>query len=41
MNLIKVLTADLQENDKIFKLVDKFFYILENENWIKNIFFGN
>ena len=39
MNLIKVLTADLQENDKIFKLVDKFYYILENENWIKNYIF--
>ena len=39
MNLIKVLTADLQENDKIFKLIDKFYYILENENWIKNYIF--
>ena len=39
MNLIKVLTADLQENDKIFKLVDKFYYILENENWIKSYIF--
>ena len=39
MNLIKVLTADLQENDKIFKLVDKFYYILENENWIKKYIF--
>ena len=39
MNLIKVLTADLQENDKIFKLLDKFYYILENENWIKNYIF--
>ena len=39
MNLIKVLTADLQENDKIFKLIDKFYYILENENWIKSYIF--
>ena len=39
MNLIKVLTADLQENDKIFKLIDKFYFILENENWIKNYIF--
>ena len=39
MNLIKVLTADLQENDKIFKLLDKFYYILENDNWIKNYIF--
>ena len=39
MNLIKVLTVDLQENDKIFKLIDKFYYILENENWIKNYIF--
>mgnify|MGYP001200568035 CR=1 FL=1 len=39
MNLIKILTADLQENDKIFKLIDKFYFILENENWIKNYIF--
>ncbi len=39
MNLIKVLTADLQENGKIFKLIDKFYFILENENWIKNYIF--
>jgi len=39
MNLIKVLTADLQENSKIFNLIDKFYIILENNNWIKNYIF--
>jgi DNA repair protein RecO (recombination protein O) len=35
MNLIKLLTVESQENIKIFKLIDNFFNILKNQNWIK------
>ena len=36
LNLIKLLTVELQENSKIFKLIDDFFLILENKNWLKD-----
>ena len=39
MNLIKLLTAESQENSKIFKLINDFFVILENKNWIKEYIF--
>ena len=39
MNLIKLLTAESQENPKIFKLINDFFVILENKNWIKEYIF--
>ena len=35
MNLIKLLTVESQENSKIFKLINDFFVILENKNWVK------
>jgi DNA repair protein RecO (recombination protein O) len=35
MNLIKLLTVESQENIKIFKLIDNFFYLLKNQNWLK------
>jgi len=35
MNLIKLLTVESQENIKIFKLIDNFFYLLKNKNWLK------
>ncbi len=35
MNLIKLLTVESQENSKIFKLINDFFVILKNKNWIK------
>jgi len=35
MNLIKLLTAESQENIKIFELIDNFFYLLKNKNWLK------
>ena len=35
LNLIKLLTVESQENYKIFNLIDDFFLILENKNWIK------
>jgi DNA repair protein RecO (recombination protein O) len=35
MNLIKLLTVESQENIKIFELIDNFFYLLKNKNWLK------
>ena len=39
MNLIKLLTVESQENQKIFKLINDFFIILKNNNWIKEYVF--
>ena len=39
MNLIKLLTAESQENIKIYALIEKFFLILKTENWIKEYIF--
>ena len=39
MNLIKLLTVESQENSKIFKLINDFFAILENKNWVKEYIF--
>ena len=39
MNLIKLLTVESQENSKIFKLINDFFVILENKNWVKEYVF--
>ena len=39
MNLIKILTAEAQENRKIYELVENFYEILNSENWIKNYIF--
>ena len=39
MHLIKLLTVELQENSKIFKLIDYFFIILTNKNWVKEYIF--
>ena len=36
MNLIKILTADFQKNEKIFKLIEEFYQILQTDHWIKN-----
>jgi len=36
MNLIKILTADFQKNEKIFKLIEDFYQILQSDHWIKN-----
>ena len=35
MNLIKLLTVELQENTNIFKLINNFFELLKSENWLK------
>jgi len=39
MSLIKILTAESQSNNKIFYLIDEFFPILNNKNWIKKYIF--
>ncbi len=36
MHLIKLLTAESQKNQSIFLLIDKFYDLLKNKNWIKN-----
>ena len=35
INLIKLLTAEAQENIKIFNLIDDFFILLSKKDWIK------
>ena len=35
MNLIKLLTAESQENIKIYELIDQFYLLLKNNEWIK------
>ncbi len=39
MNLIKILSADLQKNENIYDLIENFYYLLNNDNWIKNYIF--
>ena len=39
MHLIKLLTADSQVNKNIYRLIDKFYSILNNQNWIKEYVF--
>ncbi len=39
MNLIKLLTVESQENMKLYNLIDKFFLILNENNWVKKYIF--
>ena len=39
MHLIKLLTAEAQSNNEIFNLMDKFFILLDSENWIQKYIF--
>ena len=39
MQLIKILTAEFQKNNTIYHLIEKFYVLLENENWIKDYIF--
>tara|TARA_B100000902_G_C26900768_1_gene711985 strand:- start:10 stop:690 length:681 start_codon:yes stop_codon:yes gene_type:complete len=39
MNLIKLLTADLQSNPKIYDLINDFYLILQNKDWLKEYIF--
>ena len=39
MNLIKILTADAQPNEKVFFIIQNFFLILQDKNWLKKYIF--
>ena len=39
MSMIKLLTAENQENQKIYEIINNFFSILEKDNWIMNYIF--
>ena len=39
INLIKILNADSQANNKVFNLINDFYEILKSPNWIKNYIF--
>ena len=39
MNLIKILTAEAQANLDVYNLLEKFFIILSNDNWIQEYIF--
>ena len=39
MQLIKILTAESQINQSIFQLIEKFYILLNEDNWIKNYIF--
>ena len=39
MNLIKLLTVDFQENEKIYNLIDIFFKILKSPDWLNKFIF--
>ena len=39
MHLIKILTAEFQSNKNIYELIENFYVLLENKNWIKKYIF--
>ena len=39
MHLIRILTAEFQKNNTIYLLIEKFYVLLKNDNWIKNYIF--
>ena len=39
MNLLKILTVDNQENKTIYMLIDSFFNILNNEDWLTSFIY--
>ena len=39
MHLIKLLTADSQKNSSIFDLIENFYVLLKNDNWLKMYIF--
>tara|TARA_B100001057_G_scaffold294523_1_gene294620 strand:- start:1016 stop:1696 length:681 start_codon:yes stop_codon:yes gene_type:complete len=36
LNLVRILSADSQKNKSIYDLLENFYDLLKNENWIKN-----
>ena len=39
MHLVKSLTAEFQKNESIYQLIENFYILLNEENWIKNYIF--
>ncbi len=39
MHLIKILTAEFQSNKYIYELIENFYILLKNQNWIKQYIF--
>ncbi len=39
MNLVKMLTADSQKNKLIYDLIEKFYVLLKEDNWLKHYIF--
>ena len=39
MSLIRLLSAESQSNIKIFNLIEKFYLILSNDEWLKDYIF--
>ena len=39
MNLIKILTAESQSNDKVYFIIQNLFLILKEKNWLKQYIF--
>ena len=39
MHLVKILTAESQTNKKIYILIENFYNLLKNQNWIKDYIF--
>ena len=39
MNLVRLLTAESQSNINIFGLIEKFYYIISKDEWLKDYIF--
>ncbi len=39
MNLVKILNAEAQKNIYIFELIEKFYFLIKSENWLKEYIF--
>ena len=39
MNLVRLLTAEYQSNINIFSLIEKFYYIISKDEWLKDYIF--
>ena len=36
MHLVKILNAELQKNELVYYLIENFYSLLKNDNWIRN-----
>ena len=39
MNLVKILTVENQENKNVYNLLNNFFFLLKNDDWLINFIF--